>query len=88
MNAFLGVSSFDLTEINIYPNPTSGWVTVSNNLSGTVNFTLTEIDGRVVKQGIAENESFMIDLSTLTTGMYMLHFEKDQTKRSLRILKQ
>ncbi len=81
VNRFAGLQDnvaalpFDLvTSVAIYPNPvTSGLLHIA--VDGTqerVSYTVNGLLGQVVKQGVMENNSISMDLSDLTSGIYIV----------------
>lgn len=77
--------SFD-NSIQVFPNPTSDIIHVTpvNNLSP---YRILDLNGRVVHQGTIHGES-TIDLSDLSSGVYMLHVMSDSGNVVRRIVKQ
>ncbi|MCR9171568.1 MAG: T9SS type A sorting domain-containing protein [bacterium] len=84
----LGLDDWQLAKMEVHPNPTDGWITVSTSISGKVNFSLTELDGRHVKEGVHDDATFNIDLSEIKSGVYLLHLYKDNKVRTFRVVKQ
>lgn len=63
----------NLSQINIFPNPTSGVVTI-NGLKEDATITVTDISGKIVMAGdIIQNNS--IDLNNLQNGIYFLNIK-------------
>ena len=62
--------------INIYPNPASGFVIITNALGW--NLKLYTLNGRLLKQYMIERESYRLNLSGLSSGLYLLRFENDE----------
>jgi hypothetical protein len=60
-----------LNNFEIYPNPTSNFVTVkfNNNLLGS-NYQIIDNTGRIVLSGLLLNENQIIELNTLSAGIY------------------
>jgi hypothetical protein len=60
-----------LNNFEIYPNPTSNFVTVkfNNNLLGS-NYQIVDNTGRIVLSGMLLNENQIIELNTLSAGIY------------------
>lgn len=63
---------------SIYPNPTKEIVNIEfvNNLPAKV--TITDIQGRTLKQFITNSASHALDVSNLNTGIYLLYVEQNQ----------
>lgn len=77
----LGTHDLDAPfEIGIYPNPSSGVVTVNNPSNVILDYTITNSFGKIVDQH--ELKSNTIDLSNQSAGLYFVEF-KDGDGRSL-----
>ncbi len=80
---------FQLIKISAYPNPTNGLVTISfANFNDVVDFTLTTLDGKIVHQEMGYSDSSIsVDLSLEPKGVYLIQIESDQTRRTLKLIK-
>lgn len=61
----------EMSECSIFPNPSNGHFSIRFSSAAPVHFQLADLSGRVVKSGIAQNNQ-EIDVSELTSGMYMV----------------
>ncbi|MCG9881115.1 MAG: SBBP repeat-containing protein [Bacteroidia bacterium] len=61
----------DFTQVQLYPNPSSQYLTISFGLNQKMQYTLLNILGESVQTGIIESEE-KIDLQALNSGMYFL----------------
>lgn len=81
VDRLLGVNNPALEQaISIFPNPTTGKVTINLNHAGTQQASLRVLDnlGRVVYSGAAKgNASQQIDLGHLANGLYSLQLSLD-----------
>jgi polyhydroxybutyrate depolymerase len=73
----------ELNIIDIYPNPTTGNITVRNDLRNNPDFEIYSTLGEMVLKGIINSNSNLIDLSSLTSGIYFLKIGH----QTMRILK-
>ena len=76
--------------INIYPNPTSSIVTISNGSDAIVrSIAIVDVQGRIVSTITSDitNET-QIDFSDLATGIYFVQISADNTQTVKRIVKQ
>lgn len=65
-------------DVSIYPNPASNMVNVkiNSNNNDLINYTLLDMTGRVIEQGVwnsnSPNSSFTLNFSEATNGAYLL----------------
>ena len=69
----------------IYPNPTSGEVTIlmPAELLGST-YSLFDLTGRKVLEGKIENTKMKIDLGQLSDGSYMLKIGNNKTFKLIK----
>ena len=79
-----------LADLNVYPNPTSGLLTVEFNLEAANDLTLkiTDVAGRTISEealdaaaGINRHE---VDLTEVRKGMYMLYLTNSEGQQEVR----
>jgi len=80
------------TELFVFPNPTTDYVNLSLKglefTNGKRYYTLYDIQGRLLKQGIIEDAETQISLSNLSSSIYMLTIYIDnQVFKTFKILK-
>ncbi len=76
--------------ISIYPNPTNGLFNINmGNYDGAINYTITTIDGRLVKQhqNISDN-NITIDLTNESKGMYLIKIDDVNSSNVYKIIKE
>ncbi len=66
----VGIEKLSTSSVDLYPNPTSGMMTISTELTGQVE--VFDITGRVVITAIKTNPVMNLELSELPSGMYFL----------------
>tara|TARA_B100000809_G_scaffold189530_1_gene188063 strand:+ start:555 stop:1952 length:1398 start_codon:yes stop_codon:yes gene_type:complete len=88
--ATVGISEIENKSISIYPNPTKGIIKIDfSNIEGSVNYTLTSVEGRVIKQERNISETLLsIDLSDQSKGIYLLKVENKYSAKIYRIVKE
>jgi hypothetical protein len=67
--------------INIYPNPTEGYLHIQSSVK--VNARITGIDGKTL---LNREDAHKIDISMLAAGIYMLHLT-DQSGAVIKVEK-
>ncbi|MEO6820160.1 MAG: BspA family leucine-rich repeat surface protein, partial [Ginsengibacter sp.] len=61
---------------NVFPNPTSGFITIRNIKSGDV-IVLTDVAGRQMLKKQASTETQILDIHSLAQGMYFMSVTRD-----------
>lgn len=70
---YVGIADIGADQLSIYPNPASDMITVKMNGSvASQNYTLSDLQGREIISGSIDHQS-SINISSLSTGVYMLH---------------
>ena len=71
--------------INIYPNPTSDFLSIKNDKKVEMNYKIISIDGRTILQGKSSKQNMQIDLRSLDAGMYF--FQQNTEGKSISFIK-
>jgi hypothetical protein len=66
------VSAFDAV---VFPNPVNNELTITLHEPTTGNITLRSMDGKVVLQDVFNGEQKTLDVSNLTSGIYLLELK-------------
>jgi hypothetical protein len=82
----VGYENFSLDRIKVYPNPTYHSFTLSTKDMINMNYTLLDIQGKVVLTGKIESSEEKVDISNLSRGQYNLVFE-DESISPISIIK-
>jgi Flp pilus assembly pilin Flp len=78
-----------LNEISIYPNPTSGKLTIDNGQLTIKNIEITDITGKTIinYQLSIDNYQFEIDLSGYESGIYLIKILNDKEVFTTKLIK-
>lgn len=74
-----------LDGVSVYPNPSEGIITVSNDNGVENTITVYDITGKKVASKVA-NTSTTVDLSAMGTGVYMVEVANENGKKSERVI--
>lgn len=97
LNLFFGKEEGPLTGIHqqtlahtplnlqVFPNPTSGRVTLRTNLPGTYVYSITDLNGRLVMSGNLQGNTGFLDIEQLENGLYFINVS-DKNNRSVHKL--
>jgi len=81
----LSTNTYKVINVNVYPNPTSGFIHIANN--NNYNFKLYSILGKQMEFQFSDVDQEM-DISHLKSGIYFLQIRgKNNTRRTLKIFK-
>lgn len=86
----LGITDVEINNLKVYPNPVTDVIKVEGQLSNLkgAKLLLNDITGKVLKKQIVNNENQeLIGVSDLQAGTYILTVEKDNIKKSFKIIK-
>ncbi|MEN9335865.1 MAG: hypothetical protein RLZZ500_852, partial [Bacteroidota bacterium] len=74
-------------QLNVAPNPTYGWLTISNAYAIDAVAVRTLTGQLVLEKQIGSTES-TLDLTALENGVYLLTVQSDQQTKTLKVIKQ
>ncbi len=80
-----GIKETTIKDFNVYPNPTTGLLTIENGTEVITHVEVTNLLGEVVLQPQIQQST--INISSLSTGMYLLNITTKNCKSSQRIFK-
>ena len=72
------------TDINVYPNPTKGEVTLEGE--GLSRVRIVNTIGQTVYNAKVEGDQVRIDLSGMAKGIYMMHIEAENGQAVKKIV--
>lgn len=87
----ISVDENALTDVTPYPNPAVDYVNIPlNDFSSDVNFTLTDVTGKVVLSGAeyfsTEGSIVKMDVRSIESGIYFLNIQDGADSKSVRII--
>ena len=83
---FVGLYENESSYVAVFPNPTFNSFILSTKDMNNMNFTLVDIQGKVVLTGKIESSEEKVDISNLSRGQYNLVFE-DESISPISIIK-
>lgn len=71
------------SEIQVYPNPSSDYLRISGDLTNNLKYSIHQLDGRMIKQGLLSINQSKIGIQDLPKGNYLIRIGS-HTKRFIR----
>jgi len=73
-------------ELQVYPNPVSGILTIITGTTAPLGYKIITWNGAVVRSGLIEGGSATIDITDFSSGLYQIVTEGEQVL-TVRIIK-
>jgi hypothetical protein len=74
------------TSITMYPNPASEILTLElDQVSGRTEYVISDLNGRIVANGVLNSDRTMIAVGTLANGSYVVTLRNNGSVRNLRM---
>jgi DUF971 family protein len=75
--------------LEVYPNPVKNILTIRLSIAiPSANISITDINGRLIRTQKIENEITNIDVSALSTGLYLLKYFDDNHSSVSKFIKE
>ncbi len=81
-----GVENNNLSLMNVYPNPAQNELNIGN-ITSTFDFTLTNMDGKIIRSGKVSPSNKTIDLSNVANGTYIVQLKNTLNAFTYRVIK-
>ena len=82
----LSIDQFESPILSIYPNPVIDLLTF--DLNKTVNYSLINLNGQILKKGELNQKENILNVSDLSTGLYFLKISTDKGGVTKKLIKQ
>lgn len=88
-NIALGVpeNNPSLSTISVYPNPSRGEFTIQSPAFKIEQLEVRDVFGKLISEKIINSKSVTVDLSSFSTGVYMLSVKSDGKTSSVKLVK-
>ena len=80
----VGIDELNSLNVAVYPNPTTGLVTIK--FEGTFTYELTDINGAVIAQATATDKE-MISLENVARGVYFVTIKSNDAIHTVKVVK-
>jgi hypothetical protein len=82
-SSIIKLSNYQISSLNIYPNPVKDQVTISGAKVGS-KLLLTDISGKLLQQITVTQTSFIVDMSKYNSGVYVLKTDNGITQKIIK----
>lgn len=84
----LSVDEENLVSLNIYPNPTSDFISINLKENTNLDYKLLDLSGKEIESGTLSNLENKINLNALNTAVYLLNiYQNSKQLKSYKIVK-
>jgi hypothetical protein len=83
----VGLDQMDITDMNVFPNPTNGEVNVSLPESVSVNVSIFDAQGKLVAEQMNVTNNGKLNISNVTPGVYMVRLTAENAVQTFRVVK-
>ncbi|TNF47520.1 MAG: PKD domain-containing protein, partial [Bacteroidetes bacterium] len=86
----VGISSLSEQKggVQVYPNPFDQTITIVNNDGSEKEYSLQDLNGKEIQRGFIVNDSNVLDLNCLSSGVYLLKIGSESENTVMKIVKQ
>lgn len=86
-NMTLSNEDFALDSIKVWPNPSTGFLNIKAPNGNTLNYSVFDLQGRLLKKGYIKNNQERININDLDNGVYLLKMSDGKQSAVKKIIK-
>jgi hypothetical protein len=83
----VGIDQVNITDMNVFPNPTNGEVNLSLPENVSVNVSIFDAQGKLVAEQMNVTNNGMLNIAHVTPGVYMVRLTADNAIQTFRVVK-
>ena len=88
VNCYQSLENNESSIVHIHPNPTRDDINITFTSSATATLTLMDMTGRILLNKTSTDETnIVLDMKTLSNGIYVLNIQQNGLKQTYRIIK-
>jgi hypothetical protein len=81
-----GIENNNSSQMNVYPNPVQNELNIGN-ITTEFDYTLTNMDGKIIQSGKVSPSNSIIDLTNRANGTYIVQLKNTQSAFTYRVIK-
>ncbi len=83
----VGLEQLNITDMNVFPNPTNGEVNLSLPENVSVNVSIFDAQGKLVAEQMNVSNNGKLNISNVTPGVYMVRLTAENATQTFRVVK-
>jgi len=76
------------SQLKLYPNPSKNLLNISGLCANNTHLTITDMNGRIIKQYVTSASLYSLDTHLLSPGTYFIKIESSEQNKSLKFVKE
>jgi len=84
----LSIKENNTNHVSVYPNPTSGALTIELNNTSEKTIIVTDVTGRIISSSTSALEVVNVNLSNLSNGIYYVKIQSATSSEVVKVVKQ
>ncbi|MFD2914848.1 T9SS type A sorting domain-containing protein [Psychroserpens luteus] len=88
VDSSLSINDNDIFKIKTYPNPVKNWLTLDVGIQGEFKTSLADVNGKIILEQTFNTSIASLDLSSLSSGLYVLKLFSEDRQITKKIIKQ
>jgi hypothetical protein len=87
VDGYLGITENMLLSVELLPNPTTGLFEIRFSEANEGAITITDLNGKIIKQLDFSGSSFMVDVNDCINGTYFIVLKTESSTQTIRFVK-
>jgi hypothetical protein len=87
VDGYLGINENQLLSVELLPNPTTGLFEIRFSEANEGAITITDLNGKIIKQLDFSGSSFMVDVNDCINGTYFIVLKTESSTQTIRFVK-
>jgi hypothetical protein len=86
-NYLAEIEENSMNTFSIYPNPTLGLFTIENPTNEVLNYTLMDLNQKVIVKGSNSNSLIELNIENQQSGIYFIHLYQNEEEKVIKLIK-
>jgi hypothetical protein len=86
-NYLAEIEENSMNTFSIYPNPTLGLFTIENPTNEVLNYTLMDLNQKLIVKGSNSNSLIELNIENQQSGIYFIHLYQNEEEKVIKLIK-